>query len=74
MILMLLHMNFAEVFDHLGSLLMSWHLRDAGVLTACLLLLLDLLVVQSLLLLFGHVAPRASHTRLCLWHGGNIVG
>lgn len=52
---------------------MSWHLRHAGVLASSLLLLLNLLIVQSLLLLFGHVGSRAIHASLCLGHGGNIV-
>jgi hypothetical protein len=53
---------------------MSRHLRHASVLATCLLLLLNLLIIQSLLLLFGHVASGASHSGLWLWHGGNLVG
>lgn len=56
-------------------LLQLWH---AGVLTSLTLLLLKLLVVHSLLLLFlGHVATVCGltrHTRLGLWHSGDVIG
>lgn len=74
MILMLLDISLQSFLSPLRSLLMSRHLRHASVLAACLLLLLNLLIVQSLLLLFGHVATGASHTGLWLWHGSNLVG
>jgi hypothetical protein len=60
---------------------MSGHLGDTSILATSLLLLLDLLIVQSLLLLFGHVATWTSHAGLWLWHRGcnvirrsNIIG
>lgn len=58
---------------------MSRHLGHTSILATGLLLLLNLLIVQSLLLLFGHVPASARHPSW-LWHGcdivrrGNIIG